>query len=325
MTLPRGALPLLLVTALACAAGPVGALHKEQIRGAARLDIAADTPNDALALADTLALTLTVEGDAGLEVDVPRDPPSPTQWTLLRRSRSTIETLDGGRRRWRQTLVLAPLAAGKLTLVPPPLRYRDSTSDWQSAAWQSLEIVVTTEIKQVDAARLRDVTGIEEVPPSPESDSFSWTWIIGTVVLAALLAVIVVSLRRRRGAARVPAQEALRELSRLDARRLPEQGRGQAYVTLLSLVLRRYLERQFQLPARRKTTAEFAQTLADCPHFSPELRAVLMDFLRQSDLVKFASVSPSATDCTTLAAQVRRIIEESSHADRPPHAAGKRG
>lgn len=314
MILFRGRLSLLLCAAFAVAAGPAAALHREQALGPARLDVAAATSDDSLALADTLTLTLTVESGPGLEVDPSRDRPGSPQWTLLQRSKPVTDSLPDGRRRWKQTLVLAPLTTGKLTLMPPSLRYRDAANDWKSADWQPLVIAVTTEIAQPDVAKLRDVTNVETVPPSTEAESSPWPWLASGAILVALVAGFVALVRRRRDAARVPALEALRELKRLDARRMPEQHRGELFVTLLSLILRRYLERHFQLPARRRTTAEFIDSLADCPCFTSSQRDFLVEFLRRSDLVKFANASPSMAECAALASGVRGFIEETSRA-----------
>ena len=63
--------------------------------------------------------------------------------------------------------------------------------------------------------------------------------------------------RRHRPGALTSAQVACRELDRIASLGLPAAGQVERFHTLVSNVLRRYLEKRFGLPARRQTTPEF--------------------------------------------------------------------
>ena len=136
---------------------------------------------------------------------------------------------------------------------------------------------------------------------------------MGLVVagLVVLLAALAFGLRRflRRDSSRTSAQLALEAWDRLLAKKLPENGRSERFITLLTMLMRRYLERQFALPARRRTTAEFVQQLESCPLLSGEEKQFLTSFLERCDAVKFAKVDMSVDECRRWADSARQFLQ----------------
>ncbi len=307
----------LLLFVLCLAAPPAVALEQTQAQGPARLEVRSDSAGDTLALSDTLTVTVSVEGSPGLEVE-PQELQVPG-WTVLGRDKPTTTKPAAARLRWQQAYLLAPQSRGALTLQMPALRYRDLAAQWQTATWQPLTINVTSQLGPVETGKLRDLAQVETVPPALAAGSPPWYLLLA--VPPRLLLVLLVYRYYRRNAPttrRQPAREALRECERLITSQLPEQGRGERFITLLTTILRRYLERQYQLPARRQTTREFLQALADADGFSAEQKQRLAAFLEQCDLIKFARVSPSTADCRALADEVRRLVEETSRSSHAP-------
>ncbi len=100
----------------------------------------------------------------------------------------------------------------------------------------------------------------------------------------------------------------MRELERLRALHLPENGKFERFYTLLANVLRRYLERKFNLPARRRTTAEFLNEVPSIERFSVPQKDFLRTFLAHCDLAKFAGAQTSPEECGKLADEVRAFI-----------------
>jgi hypothetical protein len=136
-----------------------------------------------------------------------------------------------------------------------------------------------------------------------------WGAIAGGVGLGVLLLVAFIWWRRRRPASTSAEQRALRELERVLALRLPEQGKTGRFHWLLANVVRRYLEKKFQLPARRRTTREFLGSLASSDKLSTERRDFLRDFLPRCDLAKFAGADVGAKECLALAEKVRGFVQ----------------
>jgi hypothetical protein len=180
---------------------------------------------------------------------------------------------------------------------------------FSTVAFQPIAIQVRTTIDEPDLKKLRDPTALERVP-----NATSWPWLpwagvgLGT---AAVLGLAAYLLRRRSRAARAaltPEALALYELDRLERLRWPEKGRGERFVSLLSNVLRNYLEKKWNLPARRQTTPEFLRTLSAQSVLDEVQSKFLAEFLDQFDLAKFAGVEPAASFCDNLAKQVRDFV-----------------
>jgi hypothetical protein len=310
-------LGLALVALLLWLAPRAAALQHTQSAGPARLEIHADGPDDSLALSDVLTATLSVEGGPELRVEGPRGDWAPSGWTLLQRGKPTRAEFAPGRLRWQETYVLAPQAPGTWTLQFPPLRYGAG----QSATWQPLRIHVTSQVDAGAPGKLRDFADVEEVPPSPRPASPPWLLALPLLILTSL-GLYLYFRKATAPSARQPAHAALRACQRLVASKLLEEGRGERFVTLLTTILRRYLARQFQLPARRQTTAEFTPALAACARLTAEQKKFLQATLGRCDLIKFARVSPAAEECRALAEEVRRFIEATalSRVDRRENA-----
>ena len=64
----------------------------------------------------------------------------------------------------------------------------------------------------------------------------------------------------------------------------------------LSSIIRRYIENRFGLKAPEQTTEEFLTGLEKANEFPDEYKPLLRDFLKYSDLVKFARFEPGTKD-----------------------------
>lgn len=186
----------------------------------------------------------------------------------------------------------------------------------------------------------------------------NWYALIATIVLGGglvgtLLTVLIMRWLAARRRVEVPWVDprpahviALEALAKLEAERLPEQGRMKEYYFRLSEVVRAYLERRFAFAAPEMTSdeirshfhqlerdrltaelsgrglrpAEFAILLPERLAASAPLRA-LEDFLAETDLVKFADFAPSESAATTVMHMARGIVELTRLPDAAPEAA----
>src|SRR5262249_44565021 len=130
-------------------------------------------------LSDQLPLTLTVEG-----AEVPDGAVTllgrSADWEVQAGEPQTV-TLDGGRKRWRQTFQLYPRKPGSLSLELLPLRLGE-----QEITWTPIPVVVSTEVTRADVQELRDVLPPEQLPPPPPW----WPWWLPWVALGLGLTVL---------------------------------------------------------------------------------------------------------------------------------------
>lgn len=118
-----------------------------------------------------------------------------------------------------------------------------------------------------------------------------WVW----VVLAALVVGVVMFIQRRNAARRAAQgsevaahahEDALAELEKARALMSPENSRP--YGIEVSGIVRRYIERRFNIVAPRRSTEEFLVEAAASTRLEAAHRHLLAEFLSACDFLKFA-------------------------------------
>jgi hypothetical protein len=303
---------LLLILCLLGSARPCLAGTFTQNKGAASLEVSYDKETRKLALADLITVTLTVEGSASMRTPVaPLELAPAAPWVLVERSKFVRETIHVSRVRYRLIYRFAPREPG--TKVPfhfPDVKFKDGEEAEQTLTWVPISFEVQTHVAAPDLAAMRDITAIEELPTIELADQ-SWQLWSALAVSCLLLIAIVYALRvfLARNPPRSPAQLALYEWQRLIALKLPERGRSERFITLLTMLVRQYLERQFALPARRQTTPEFMQNLDRFPMLTAPEKQFLTTFLQRCDAVKFARAAMTPEECAQWAEAARQFLE----------------
>jgi hypothetical protein len=296
-----------LLFASPCAGGTI-----VQKQGAAALEIRFDAEKPTLTLADLITVTVNVEGTSALRRPVaPLDLPFSAPWRLVTRSTDKRESIGPDRVRWSLTYQFEPRGLDKVPFAFPDVKFRDGDGEERVARWRPIDFTVTTQIGKLDRSLIHDITDIETLPPiAPTNDS--WYWWAALAGLGVVLSAVIFAVRGvlRRSRTRTPAEIALYEWRRLVAMKLPEQGRSERFITLLTTLVRRYVERQFALPARRRTTPEFVEGLAALTSLTAEEKQFLTQFLDRCEAIKFARVEMPAAECARWATASRQFLEQ---------------
>jgi hypothetical protein len=220
--------------------------------------------------------------------------------------------------RWWKLVGWSP---GEHLIESPAVRYRLPGEDLRDAEGDPTRVVIPSVLGDAgDAAELRDIKGPEAVPRDLRP------WYVAGAALAALLAGIVVwrwlRARRRRGAVplpvRPPHEVAADALRALRARRLHEAGEWKEFYSVLSGIVRRYLEDRFQVRAPEMTTEEFLTATTRGGALERTHRALLGQFLAESDLVKFARHVPAPGDAERAFAAAEHFVDETAPRDHLP-------
>lgn len=114
-----------------------------------------------------------------------------------------------------------------------------------------------------------------------------------------------------------PHIEAMASLAIIKEEKAWEKGAFKAFESQISLLIRRYVERQFGFPAMEWTTREIIQFIGQ-KHQSDEVpTALLQDILSMSDLVKYAKSDPGIeahaaqiNKCETFIQSTQHLIQE---------------
>lgn len=141
-------------------------------------------------------------------------------------------------------------------------------------------------------------------------------WVGGAILLLLLLWIlmrVIRAWRRSPGTASarhiLAAQEdALASLQELFA--MVEEGQGKPYAIESSGIIRRYVERRFDIGASRRSTQEFLHEAQHSPQLAPEHQELLGQFLTFCDYLKFARGIASRDELEHLHAAAVQFVSE---------------
>jgi hypothetical protein len=172
----------------------------------------------------------------------------------------------------------------------------------------SSALVVPAGPPRTNSAAGEDIRPIRD--PVPLGADLTWLWIL----LAALAVggVLWWWLRRKKTAVvdpalLIPPHRRAKERLRAATELLSDP---YAFCSLVSDVIRVYLEERFDLHAPDRTTEEFLDELRNSSRLREDHKALLENFLMKCDLVKFAREEPSEPELRGLLDSAERMIDE---------------
>ena len=211
-----------------------------------------------------------------------------------------------------QTVYATLWAPGEFVTPELPLSVSDTAGEIHKVNAAPLGLNVASVLVEGDT-ELRDIKPQASLP-LPDL----WPWVVGGLLIALVVAIVTGLLLRRwwlrRKAAlanapdnRLPHEVAFDELAQIEGLNLPTQQRFKEHYTLVSDVLRQYVEKAFQIPTLDRTTGEIHRSLKLAP-FSQENKQLLIKMLNEADLVKFAKVRPEVAMAQDYLGQARSFV-----------------
>ena len=197
----------------------------------------------------------------------------------------------------------------------PPVYFRRPAEELTEAPADEVLVSIDSVLaKAGNASDVRDIKPPEEPPIDWRPYYVAGTGLAAVLALGVLLYRVLNREKRARPAPPPPpphevATEALEWLRR---RGLIEVGAFKEYYSMLSGIVRTYLEQRFRVHAPEMTTEEFLLSSARSGRLQSAHRTLLGEFLSESDLVKFARHLPTIADSERAYAAARRFIEETA-------------
>ena len=303
----------------AAAGGPVESFTD---RGPVQFRVTAEP--GVLVVGQRLRLTLEAVAADGVEVIMPVIPETIGSFEVRSKSMPP-DVPEPGARRFTHVYELDTFKAGEVDIVPFTLSYTDRRSGGEGATQRELlSDPLPISVRSVLAADevesdYRDIKTTVAVPV--ETAIPSWALAAGAVILtAAVLGALLIVLSRRRARRPVPVPPvpahvwARRMLDRLEARRLLGDGRFHEFYFELSGIVRKYIERRFDIMAPERTTEEFLRETRRSSVLGDEHKTLLAGFLVAADMVKFALHEPSIAESEAALAAARRFVEQTTPA-----------
>ena len=261
--------------------------------------------SDSMLIGDQLEYTLRTDADSDVEIILPeiKDTLSKTLEVLARLPGDT--TFSDNRIRVDQSYIITGFESGTQIIPSQEVIYirggvRD-TARSMPLIIQIYEPVVDTtqQIKPIKPPLNTPVT-LREILPWAGAG-------LGGVIIVGLIVLLLVRIFRRKRdpeqnsfTPREPAHViAFRELDKLKNEKIWAKGEVKQYYTRLTEITRRYIERQYDIPAMESTTEEILHAFRRTNREDNLLDEMLKDLLELADLVKFAKEDPLPVDNQT--------------------------
>jgi len=175
-----------------------------------------------------------------------------------------------------------------------------------------------------------DTADIKSLKPQQKAGkpSLLWLWLLlaGIVGVAAFLGGRFLVRKFRKGPPPPPPvppyDEATDALNRLEAAGLIRLGQIREYVFRLSEILKRYIERRFEVNAQEFTTEEIVDWIAASPAIETSDKRKAEWFFRTTDPVKFAKFIPDDATLARMLDEVRSVVENTRPQPEPTSVAG---
>jgi hypothetical protein len=193
--------------------------------------------------------------------------------------------------------------SGFYTIPPVSFEFR-LTPDTTRHILESELLYLTVHTIKVDTTKaIKPIIGPIKVPITFRE---ILPWIIGGVLLVAVILGIIWYIRKRRKNQPViqfrpkvvlpPHEMALQRLEVLRSKKLWQSGQVKLYYVELTDIVRIYIEERFHVPAMEQTTGEILDGLAHKPECGNSSKQRLKVLLENADMVKFAKARPVATE-----------------------------
>ncbi|MBM3403509.1 MAG: hypothetical protein FJY10_01310 [Bacteroidetes bacterium] len=262
--------------------------------------VSARLDSSAMMIGEQINLHLSVNIPAGKKLHWPPLKDTLTSKILIV-SKSKIDTLPGADQRsttYKQKVLITVFDSGYY--VVPPVRFEMEESD------NDLILPLQTDpiLLQVVSPTVDTTLAIKPIK-GPISAPLTFAevapYILGSLLLAGIIAFIIYYIRKRRSKKPLfdlkaeirpaPHEWALRELENLRQMKLWQNGRFKEYHSMLTEILRQYMEARFEIPAMEMVSYEIIQAL-EGQGVTQQPIEKMRNILFLADLVKFSKAQP---------------------------------
>ena len=272
-------------------------------------------------IGDEVRLLLTVEHPRKYSVTFPSEKINVSPFEV---KNVDPEVIRKGQNRVRETfrLTLTVFQIGDLKVPPITVQYTDDAGNPGQVATEPLSVKVASIGKKITDKD--DIRSIKK----PVSIGLFGFWstlasiVAGMLTIFLIVKIIVRRWRDRNNAEnRKPPHERVKiEIGRLKDHGYLEEKNYKAFYSEFSNILRRYLERRFQVEALESTSAELVEELKGISLEKEVLEAV-REVLTEADFVKFAKSTPSYE----LAGHLEALLLDTVERTKPQAEEKKRG
>lgn len=269
------------------------------------ISVKSQLSSDSMMIGDQLVYSLRVEAADHVDYVLPvlRDTLSRNLEILFAVSSDTL--VSEGKRVVEHRYVITGFEPGMQLVPAQEVIY--SAGDLRDTA-RSMPLIIQVFDPVVDTTQqIKPIKGPMNTPLTFK-ELVPWIGIgLGGLVLIAALILLIRRYRKGKGGpVGLPVKPlepahviAFRELDKLKEEKIWEKGKVKLYYTRLTEITRRYIERQYGIPAMEQTSEEIMYDFRRSNRDDGLLDEMLKELLELADLVKFAKEDPLPIDNQT--------------------------
>jgi hypothetical protein len=273
-------------------------------------------------LGEPIYARLEVEAPIGVSIDAPFQEAGDQRlgrFRVVGFTRDLRRAASGGQLH-EQTYTLEAPTSGRHRVPPLRLEMIDARGGSADPAKAKPQEILTDEVP-LEIGPVPTENATAELKPAigalaTSVGGTSWVLVLGIASMIAVVGsgsvLLFRAARRRRRIAdqRSAYDEAIAELEALAERGAPDAATADEWFVDLSSIVRRYLERRYEIRAPELTTEEFLLVATARPELDDEHRTMLSEFLERCDRVKFAGYRPEADESLATLAAARRFVAD---------------
>jgi hypothetical protein len=283
------------------------------------ITIKAGTEKDTIYIGDQIYYNIEVEQplDMNLDYFFPADTLTESILVVSRSGPDSTINREDNRVTISLGILITSFDTGFYEIPPFYVSYREGGEEIRYYSDFIPLTVVNTDIAPADSTEV--IFDIVAPYSHPLTAGEIIPWVLAFIVIAAAVWYIVRKLREKRtgeGAEQVvkmPTEPihiiALRELDRLDRKKLWQQGEIKLFYTSLVLILKQYLSGYFRISFLEMTTGETMEALRYEGLKNTEVRKTLDDIFTTADFSKFARYRPGDDLNSVMTERAREVIK----------------
>ena len=274
---------------------------------------------------EVFTITLSASHPADYHVIFP-NPPDRTDDGFEIRNQRPVAAVDNGDGTLTSSVIMEAALFRVGEHSTPALSVGARSPDGGGVVYRPARPVSIT-VESVLDGSAGGVGGQATIPPiAPQSEMSSpplWPWFAAGAMAMAIIAFFARRYWRGRNPPApplgAPAEIALAELDRIERLDLPSAGDFSRHYTLVSDCLRAFLNGHFGVPTMERATSEIAAEFRAAAAPESEIGGAVA-ILEESDLVKFARLSPEPAEAREAVSASRRTVRDLSArpAESPP-------
>lgn len=162
-------------------------------------------------------------------------------------------------------------------------------------------LITVKDVPNVDTTNtnIRDIANILRQPYTFGEIAKVVGIVLGILALVAAIVFVVIQLKRHKPIISIPQApplpadvRALNALEDLRQQQLWQQGRVKEYHTMLTDIVRNYLEETYNIPSTEMTSDQTLDAFRSSSAYAEEPASLLQQMLQTADMVKFAKSQP---------------------------------